>query len=660
MTDKNNSETSSADDQATVVVNDIGGVDHAEVELKPGITTLSGANATNRSSILQALNEALGGTLGSVRRGADGDEGHVELIINNDVYTRTLKQHKDSISRGGDPYTDNVTAVNLYASLLEHNEIRQLIETGDITTIDAKLADLLMAPLDVESIQAKIEQHQQRKQEIEDRLEEIEAAKEELPELEEQRQTKQAEVTDLKDEIAAKREQIADLDLDWDAAEQAQEQLDALQAAQEELRDIEVTIEQKERTVEESKQRLADIREKRDSVETSIEEMSVPEEDAIDTLAERREQLEHVASLFGNLVKTNRMLLNVDRGINLPDEFRVDEEEEDVTAALVPGSQSMICPICGNTVERDTINDRLSDIQSRVTEYHNEVEDIEERQEELRSQRQKLKELHQERESLENDIRRIEFRIEEDIQRIEELEDERDEKQAEVDNLRKQAEQIRERRNRELETLYDEIAELQSKRADAKTDIDRLEVQIGEHESVISEEETLRDKKDELERRIEEQRSRVNRVEKRIQDATSTHMEALVERLEYHRIEGIRIDRKPADNPAELSEFELVVARRREDGVIIMENDLSTLSESERSLVALVVALAGYVAHEITTDVPFLLLDSIEQFDADRLDRFLEYVREQVDVQYIVTALLPEDAKAIATEHIEIKAKEFA
>ncbi len=145
----------------------------------------------------------------------------------------------------------------------------------------------------------------------------------------------------------------------------------------------------------------------------------------------------------------------------------------------------------------------------------------------------------------------------------------------------------------------------------------------------------------------------------RVQDVATTHMTELVERLDYAGVAGIHLEREPTEHPAGLSEFRLVVKRRQQDGSVVDEDDPGTLSKSERSLVGLVVALVGYVAHDVADDVPFLLLDSLEAFDTDRIDCLLDYVRDAVDVTYIVTALLSGDADAVDAEDAEISADAF-
>lgn len=75
------------------------------------------------------------------------------------------------------------------------------------------------------------------------------------------------------------------------------------------------------------------------------------------------------------------------------------------------------------------------------------------------------------------------------------------------------------------------------------------------------------------------------------------------------------------------------------------EDTVNYLSESEREVMGLIFALAGYPAHEVYETVPFMLLDSLEAIDADRIARLIEHIEEYSD--YLIIALLPEDAAAL-------------
>ena len=82
------------------------------------------------------------------------------------------------------------------------------------------------------------------------------------------------------------------------------------------------------------------------------------------------------------------------------------------------------------------------------------------------------------------------------------------------------------------------------------------------------------------------------------------------------------------------------------------EDAITNLSESEREVTGLIFALAGYLAHEVYETVPFMLLDSLEAIDSDRISRLVDYFAGYSD--FLVVALLTEDAQALSDSHNRI------
>ena len=81
----------------SVSVSNVGGIDQTTVEFSPGITILAGRNATNRTSLLQAIMAALGSENVSLK--GDAAEGRVSLELGEDTYSRTLEPAGPSPAR---------------------------------------------------------------------------------------------------------------------------------------------------------------------------------------------------------------------------------------------------------------------------------------------------------------------------------------------------------------------------------------------------------------------------------------------------------------------------------------------------------------------------------------------------------------------------------
>ncbi|MFC6758218.1 AAA family ATPase [Halomicroarcula sp. GCM10025894] len=120
-----------SDETPRVVVENVGGIDAAEVELSDGVSVLTGRNATNRTSLLRALGAALGGGTGALK--ADADRGSVTLSLGGTDCTRTFERDGDSVSVGGEPYTTDTTLVDQYCGLLADNPARRAVTRGTPT-----------------------------------------------------------------------------------------------------------------------------------------------------------------------------------------------------------------------------------------------------------------------------------------------------------------------------------------------------------------------------------------------------------------------------------------------------------------------------------------------------------------------------------------------
>ncbi len=182
----------------------IGGIDQSDVRFSPGVTILTGRNATNRTSFLQAIMAALGSDQATLK--GDADKGSVELTIDDETYTRTLSR-KDGVTRtSGDPYLEDAELADLFAFLLESNEARQAVAR------DEDLRDLIMRPVDTDAIQAEIERCETEKQRLDTELERLDSLKQQRPDLEQKRTRLETEIEDKQAELEAKETELEEAD----------------------------------------------------------------------------------------------------------------------------------------------------------------------------------------------------------------------------------------------------------------------------------------------------------------------------------------------------------------------------------------------------------------------------------------------------------------
>lgn len=58
------------------------------------------------------------------------------------------------------------------------------------------------------------------------------------------------------------------------------------------------------------------------------------------------------------------------------------------------------------------------------------------------------------------------------------------------------------------------------------------------------------------------------------------------------------------------------------------------------------------MTHEVYATLPFLILDSLEAIDSERIITLIDYVSDYAD--YVIAALLPEDAAALDDDYQRI------
>jgi predicted ATP-dependent endonuclease of OLD family len=190
--------------EAQLTVENIGGIDHTEVRFEPGVTVLVGRNATNRTSLLQALMAGLGS--GEVSIKADVDEANVELRFGEETYTRNLERQKEISQGHGDPFLDDATLADPFAFLLRSNEARRAVVTEE------NLRDVLMRPIDTDEIHAEIEHLVEERERVSDKPNELDNLKAKLPSLQQQRTQLQNEIEEKKDELQEVEEEIEEKD----------------------------------------------------------------------------------------------------------------------------------------------------------------------------------------------------------------------------------------------------------------------------------------------------------------------------------------------------------------------------------------------------------------------------------------------------------------
>lgn len=652
---------------AEINVENIGGIREANVVFEPGITILTGQNATNRTSLLRAMNAVLGGTKGTIHARAEKqqEEATVNLGFGGEEYTYSSDGDSNT-------FTDDEKIVDYYSTLFELNEIRSEVRNWKEGTTKkespARLRDYLMEPIDTEAIQNEIQRYQEEKSRLEDEIEEIEYIIKQIPKLEEVKVEEKENISELEDEIEVIENELDSLQEEIKEAPQVDDLVSERESLTSQLEDernhfesekrrLSKEIERAETRISKAESKIEDLESELESKKEQTSSRTTTVRDISDEIVDIEEDIERIENIRDDL----RSIIKVSSKFsdNTPSEF---ENRSDVDDSHDLETETIECWTCGNTVKKSEVTDRTEQLRKITEEYGEEKSKLE----------QKLQKLEEDKKSIldnKNRISEIKTELEQLKDRIEDDEEHVESTNEEIEELEEKFEQTKEDIQKEIAKVDEKIdsiegfednsiKEVSDRLSNKRTQLHSAKEELKDAESELEEAKSKQEELDGLENELEsvseqlvELRNRVDTIENEVVESVNTHMDNMVKMLEYENIARIKINKKEEQSTL----FDLEITREDEDGVYT--GSLDTLSESERELVGIVLGLSGYLAHRINDDVPFLLLDSLESFDAKRIDKLLDYFNEHVP--YVIVALLPEDSQEVNGEANFIKADEF-
>jgi DNA repair exonuclease SbcCD ATPase subunit len=635
-------------EQATLSVSNIGGIDQTEVSFEQGVTVLSGRNATNRTSLLQGIMAALGSNQASLK--ADSKEGQAVLEFGEETYQRTLHRRSGTIVTEGDPYLDDPEVADLFAFLLESNEARQAVARGD------DLRELIMRPVDTGAIKAEIQQLEQRKTQIDNQLEELDGLENQLPNLEAKRTRLINEIEELRDELETAEEELEAANTD---VETRREEQSELEKKFDELRDTRSELERVRNRIETERESIEALENEREDVEADLEELQAGGEAdlgrleaEIDTLQTEKNELNEEISQLQRTIQFNEQLLED------PGEFLRSEEGSNeglVTDQLLSDadSETVTCWTCGSSVATDQIETTIEQLRSVYEDRLNERSEINDDLEEKRATRSEIEENRSEYQRANRRLESIGDEIERRRDRVEDLTDDREAFMEEITELETEIDDLETDDSEDILEQHREVNQLEFEIERKKSECDDVEDKIASVEERLDDREGLQDRREKATEELADLRTRIDQIENSAVEAFNEHMESLLEILGYSNLERIWIDQTTRDvregrRKVTKSSFDLKIVRSTEDGTAY-EDSINHLSESEREVTGLVFALAGYLVHDVYETVPFMLLDSLEAVDSERIATVVEYFESYAP--YLTVALLDEDAQALDDEH---------
>lgn len=633
----------SVESSVQVSVENIGGISETDVTLDPGVTILTGRNATNRTSLLTAIKAALGSN--EVALKGDAAEGSVELTIGESTYRRTLTRRDGTVAFDGDPYLENSELADLFAFLLESNDARRAVEQG------RDLYDVVMQPIDTGQIDAEIQRLQNERQELQGELEELNRLNRRLPELEEERTRLESAVDDKRAEIAATEAELDSLEEDLDQRGALEERFDELRQQRNRLERVRNDIEDEKRVIDALREDHADTEQKLDGLAESDAEMVRELESEINRLRERSEEIGSTLNQLQSAIQFNEGMLDDAHPalIGSLQDGDAGGSEGAVTDQLLSDDDEIVCWTCGSDVDRGAVEETVDLLRELHREKITERNALKEEIEELDAERKLLERAETERERLRREREEIESELEERTERLDELRSQASDLEETVTELEAAVDDLQSDDENERLALHRELTELGVELDSLEADLEAVEEEISSIEQRVEERESIEERIDDIDAEISELRSRIERIETDLVEQFNEHMEAILELLEFENLERVWIERVETSysaggrgGPEEAFDLHII---RTNDAGSVYEDTVDHLSESEREVVGLVFALSGYLVYEVYDQVPFMLLDSLEALDSGRIATLVEYIAEQAD--NLVVALLPEDAAAV-------------
>jgi DNA repair exonuclease SbcCD ATPase subunit len=641
-------------ESGTLTVENIGGIERTEADIPPGVTVLASPNASNKTSFLRSVMAALGSDQVSIK--GDADEGSVSLELDGTTYERYLERTGAGMRSEGNPYLDDSEIADLFAFLLKSNEARRAVQSN------VDLRELIMRPVDTEEIKDEIERCQRERDRIDEDLDEIDSLKQRLPELEERKRELQDQVEDKRAELEELEGEIEDADA---SVENQREEREELEDALEELRDVRSTLEDVRYEIEAKRKRLSSLKEERGDLESEIDDLADVPEDELDNieshvgdLRSQKQQLDAEISELQQTIQFNEKMIDEATGGTHPavDIAADGGDGAAVTDQLLDQSQETVCWTCGSEVAIDQIEDTVSNLRDLRREKLDSIDDIESELDEYKRQKKEYESQQRERDEAQRRLARVENDIESTESALDNLTERKDDLTDEVETLEERVENLESDSYEDVLELHRDANDLEYELGRVENERDEVEAEIEEIESRVAEADDLRDQREQLQDELTDLRTRIDQIEADAVEQFNDHMEQLLSILDYDNIERIWIEiveeevRQGRRKTTERT-FELHVIRSS-DGGVAYEDTVDHLSDTEREVTGLVFALAGYLVHDVHEEVPVMIMDALEPIDSERIAALIEYFESYVD--YLVVALLPEDADALEIDHHRI------
>jgi chromosome segregation ATPase len=435
-----------------------------------------------------------------------------------------------------------------------------------------------------------------------------------------------------------------------------------LESRLQELRETRSELESTRRKIERQEESVSSLKDERAELEADLADLPEASPDGhrdlsadIDRLRTERQELNTEINELRSLIQYNEDRLDAEDYELLQGEgAEPDPRGEAVTDGLIGAdAETVVCWTCGSSVERGQIESTIDRLRSLRSEKVEELNAVKTRLEDRKEEKREVERERKRRETVETKLDEIESELDRRTDRIDALKSTRESLTGDVEELESQVDSLESADFDEILSLHKQANQLEFEIDSLESDLEDVTGEIEAIEAEVERAEELRATRSELVEQLTDQRTKIDQIEAEAVDSFNGHMESILDLLGYGNIERIWIERleAPVGDDGQ-TRFELHIVRTTDNGTAY-EDTIDHLSESEREVTGLIFALAGYLVHDLHEAVPFMLLDSLEAIDSNRIAALVEYFSDYAD--FLVVALLPEDAQALDDEFTRVR-----
>jgi DNA repair exonuclease SbcCD ATPase subunit len=294
------------------------------------------------------------------------------------------------------------------------------------------------------------------------------------------------------------------------------------------------------------------------------------------------------------------------------------EEPKDKLKALISDEeQTIICPVCDHSIKYEYIKAKLKKtseeykrVLNQVNERNEKISKLSREISSLKARKDEAESMRTERKRTLSDLQAWKKQLSQKIDNMKALENRLKELKAQKENVSgEKTKEVSEFEERKIE-FEREIAITINSVENLKKDLNALEPAAAEINEIEKKLTSAKNKIKSLAEEIEER-------EKGIIKIFNSEIKNIYAKMGFEKVNELRLD----DN------FNLIVIRLSRAGAGYADT-VKSLSKTEKEVAGLILLLSGYRAFKIGEKYPFFVIDEISFMDKQRLEIFINHVKE--------------------------------